>query len=102
MKQPTIIESAAKVLRVLKALKGHTLHGLSNGELASALGEPPSAITRAVDTLIAEGLAQRLDSGRVALSVQALQIAQSHANEMARAMDRVHEINQRVAAGARG
>lgn len=93
--------SASKVLRVLKALKGHTLRGLSNNDLARMLDESPSAITRSVDTLIAENLAQRLPDGRFALSVGALQIAQAHANEMDRAMAHIQEINTRVVAGAR-
>lgn len=92
--------SAMKVLKVFKALRGHTLHGLSNGELASGLRESPSTVTRALHTLIAEGLVQKLDSGRYAHSVQTLQIAQAHANEMATATNRIAEINARVAAGA--
>ena len=31
--------SAIKVLRVIKAMKGHSLHGLSNGELAKGLAD---------------------------------------------------------------
>jgi len=93
--------SARKVLRVLKALKGRTLTGISNKELCAQLSLPPSAVTLSVDTLIAEGLAQRLPDGRFALSIAALQIAQSHANEMERAMAHIQETNARIAAGAR-
>ncbi len=39
-------ETALRVLRVLIALKGHTQTGLSNGEVAKALGESPANITR--------------------------------------------------------
>ena len=92
--------SAIKVLRVYKALAGHTLHGISNGELATALKESPSTITRALHTLIAEGPVQKLDSGRYAHSIKTLQIAQKHANEMASASDRIAEVNARVMAGA--
>lgn len=92
---------AQKVLRVFKALKGKTLHGVSNKELSAALDLSPSMITICIDTLIAEGLAQRLENGRFALGIAALQIAQAHANEMDRAMSHIHEINTRVAAGAR-
>lgn len=93
--------AAQKVLRVFKALKGHTLHGLSNTDLARALKESPSLITRAMETLIAEGLAERRPDGRFALSISALQIAQAHANEMDSAMTRIREINHRVDAGSR-
>lgn len=94
------INSARKVLRVFKALKGHTLNGVSNQALAKGLGMTPSGVSRAVDSLVAEGLVQRLDNGNYALSIMTLQIAQAHANEMASATARIAEINQRVFAGA--
>ncbi|MCY1396649.1 hypothetical protein D9M71_116280 [compost metagenome] len=93
-------DSAARVLRVLKALRGHTLTGLSNGELARALGESPANITRYVNTLIAEGLAERRDDGRFAHSIQMLQIAQAHAEHASRMQERINEINRRIAAGS--
>lgn len=93
-------ESGAKVLKVLIALKGRTLSGLSNGELAKALKESPSTINRCVNTLIEAGLVEQRDDGRFSHSVAMLQIAQSHANEMMRATDKIYEINQRVTAGA--
>ena len=93
--------SGARVLRVMGALKGRTLNGLSNSELAKTTGESPATINRCINTLIEEGFAMRLDSGRYCLSVKCLQIAQAHANEMARAQGRIDELNQRVHAGAR-
>jgi len=94
-------DSGGRVLRVLKALRGHSIIGLANGELAKALGESPSTINRCLNTLIAEGMAVQLDTGRYALSVAVLQIAQAHAEEVARMQNRINEINQRVLAGAR-
>ncbi|WP_420554003.1 helix-turn-helix domain-containing protein [Neptuniibacter marinus] len=93
-------DSGGRVLRVMKALRGHSLTGLSNGELAKAMNESPATINRCLNTLIAEGLAMKLDNGRFALSVSMLQIAQAHAEEMNRASSRIAELNQRVAAGA--
>ncbi|MCC4259212.1 helix-turn-helix domain-containing protein [Pseudomonas aestusnigri] len=93
-------DSGARVLRVMKALKGHTLNGLSNGELAKALGESPANINRCLNTLIAEGLATRLDTGRFAPGMQLLQIAQATAMELGAAEARIREINQRMLAGA--
>ncbi len=92
--------SSGRTLRVMKALRGHSLDGVSNGDLAKALGESPSAINRAMGTLIEEGLATKLDNGRFALSVAMLQIAQAHATEMSRATSRIAELTQRVAAGS--
>jgi len=100
MTTPRTSDSGARILRVLKALKGYSLTGISNGELAKGLGESPANINRAVNTLIAEGLAVKLDNGRFAPSVALLQIAQAHANEMSTAQHRINEINQRVLAGA--
>ena len=101
MSKPNTSSSGTRILRVLKALRGHALNGVSNGELASALGESPANINRALNTLIEEGLALKLDNGRFAPGVQLLQIAMAHSTEMARAQDRINEINQRVMAGSR-
>ena len=100
MTTPRTSDSGARILRVLKALKGYSLTGISNGELAKGLGESPANINRALNTLIAEGLAVKLDNGRFAPSISLLQIAQAHANEMGAAQHRINEINQRVLAGA--
>lgn len=94
------VSGAGRVLRLLKALKGHTVTGLSNAELAQLTNDSPSNVTRAVQTLIEEGYAVKLDNGRFAHSIAMLQIAQAHAEHMARLTGRLHEINQRVAAGS--
>lgn len=93
--------SGSRILRVLKALKGHSLNGLANGELANALNDSPANIHRALNTLIQEGLAQKLANGRFALSHQALQIAIAHSNEVALAQIRISEMNQHLLAGNR-
>ncbi|APV88260.1 helix-turn-helix domain-containing protein [Salmonella enterica] len=101
MKTATASTSGTRILRVLKALKGYSLVGLTNGELATALHESPANINRALTTLIEEGLAQKLESGRFAMSMQMLQIAHAHATEVTRAQDRLNEMNQRLLAGSR-
>ena len=94
------VSAAARVLRVFKALKGHTVTGLSNAELAQIAHDSPSNITRAMQTLIEEGMAVKLENGRFAHSIGVLQIAQAHAEHVARLQGRVLEINQRIAAGS--
>ncbi|EDJ8984712.1 IclR family transcriptional regulator [Salmonella enterica subsp. diarizonae] len=89
-----------RAIRVMKALKGHSLNGLSNKELAKALGESPANITRTLSTLASEGMAQRLESGRYAPGMQLLYIAQAFSNEMAAGQARIAELNQRVLAGS--
>ncbi|HFW3086954.1 TPA: helix-turn-helix domain-containing protein [Salmonella enterica subsp. enterica serovar Reading] len=92
--------SLRRGLRILKALKGRSLNGLSNRELAKALGESEVNISRAIGTLVDEGMVQRLESGRYAPGMQLLYIAQAFSNEMATAQARIAELNQRVLAGS--
>jgi DNA-binding IclR family transcriptional regulator len=92
--------SARRVLRVLRALKGHSLNGLANGEIAQALGESPVNVSRALAVLESEGLVTKLSTGRWAHSITMLQLAQAHANEMDRAQAQITEINARVRAGS--
>ena len=101
MSKTNVSSSGSRILRVLKALRGHALNGISNGELAAALHESPANINRALNTLIEEGLALKLENGRFAPGIQLLQIAMAHSHEMARAQDRINEINQRVISGSR-
>lgn len=39
MSKTNVSSSGSRILRVLKALRGHALNGISNGELATALHE---------------------------------------------------------------
>jgi DNA-binding IclR family transcriptional regulator len=96
-----VSHSAGRAIRVMLALKGHSLTGLSNGELAQVTGESPATINRCLNTLIEEGVVIKLDSGRFALGTKILQMARAHENEMSRAQTRLDELNQRVLAGAR-
>ena len=96
MNKPRTNDSARRALRVLKALRGHTLAGLSNTELAKALGESPANITRYMDTLIESGFATRLDTGRFAPSIGFLQYAMATAEELQRAQARITEIQARI------
>jgi len=95
-----ISRSGAKCLKVLFALSGHSLTGLSNTELSKALDESPATINRCLNTLVAEGAAVKLDTGRYAPSIRVLQLAVRHQREIGRAQQRMDEINQRVTAGA--
>lgn len=61
MSKTNVSSSGSRILRVLKALRGHALNGISNGELAAALHESPANINRALNTLIEEGLALKLE-----------------------------------------
>lgn len=92
--------AATRACRVLKALRGHSLNGVSNSQLAATLQESPTNITRALQDLMTEGLALKLDNGLFALSVACVQIAVAHAEEIDRATNRINEFKQRVAVGS--
>ncbi len=99
-KTPTTQVVALRTLEVLKLLKGHTLTGLSNGQIADALSLTPSAVSLALNSLEATGLAAKLENGRYAHSVGMLQIAQAHADHIGRMQGKINEINARIHAGA--
>ena len=101
MSKAPLSTSGTRVLKILKVLKGYTLTGLSNGDIAKALNESPANITRALQTLIEEGFVIKLDNGLFAHSVQMLQIAQAHANHFAKMQDQITEMQQRIHAGSR-
>lgn len=96
-----ITESGQMVLKTLKLLNGHALSGISNTEIAKALNKSPANVNRYLNTLIAEGLATKLDNGRFAQSIGLLQIAQGFHEEMTRMQHRIQETTQRVLAGSR-
>lgn len=89
-----------RTLRIISVLKGKTLSGLSNTEIAATTEIPAPTVSRILATMVDEGFAIQLDNGRYALGIRMLQIAQSHADEMTRAQSRINEIQQRVHAGA--
>ena len=96
MNKPRTNDSARRALRVLKALRGHTLAGLSNTELAKALGESPANLTRDLHTLNEAGIATRHETGRFAPSIAFLQYAMATAEELQRAQARITEIQARI------
>lgn len=95
-----ISKSGAMVLKTLKILKGRAISGLSNGEVAQALGTSPANATRYLNTLISEGLVIKLETDRFALSVGMLAIAQATTEELANTHNHARELNQRIAAQA--
>jgi DNA-binding IclR family transcriptional regulator len=85
--------SARRVLRIQKILKGRSLTGLSNGEIAKALDDSPANICRALTVMEDEGMVRRLETGRWALT--------AHAHEMELAQDRIQELNRRILSGSK-
>lgn len=85
-----------RALRVLKALRGHSLNGISNIDLSLKLEESPTNITRALQDLIAEDLVQKLDNGLFAHSTQTEQLALAHLQSLQQAENRIKEHMRRA------
>lgn len=91
----------SRTLHILNVLKGKTLSGLSNTEIATATKIPAPTVSRILAVMVKENFVMQLDNGRYALSVRMLGIAQSHADELERAQTKIGELTQRVKAAAR-
>ena len=89
--------STQRACRVLKALRGHSINGVSNVELSKQLNESPTNITRALQDLIAEDLVVKLESGNFAHSSQTEQMALAHLHSLDQAEQRVKELKRRAA-----
>ncbi|ENV33944.1 helix-turn-helix domain-containing protein [Acinetobacter gerneri] len=98
MTDKSTVKSGGKILKVLKALKGHSLKGVAISELAKRLEESPSQIYRALQTLVSEGLASQLDDGSYVLGREMVAIAHVHSDEIDRAQGHISEHVQRVSA----
>lgn len=92
------VKSGGKILKVLKALKGRSLKGATVSDLARELDEGSSQVYRALQTLVAEGLASQMDDGSYALGREMIAIARCHSDEIDRAQAHISEHIQRVSA----
>ncbi len=93
-------KSLLRGIAILESLKGQSIHGLSNSEIAQAIGESPVNTSRTLAALVEAGWVSRLETGRYTLGLRALQTAQAHAEATAQSMARMQETTQRIAAGA--
>ena len=89
-----------RILKVFKALQGHTLYGLSNKDIVDIVGTTPVNVVRDLDDLIAEGLVERLDNGRFVHGMQVLKIAVAHQREVQKMRARLDEVEQRIERGS--
>jgi DNA-binding IclR family transcriptional regulator len=91
--------SSAQVTRVcliLRVLAGHTVNGLSNGEIAKAIQDSPSNVTQTVAKLVQQGMVDAAAvEGRFRLGPALVQVAVQHQAEMEHAQRTLNEIKQR-------
>lgn len=91
----TANKSTSRILKVLFALRGHYLNGLSNKQLSETTNESPVFITRALQTLEADGWVEKRN-GNYAPSVKAVRFAIACKEEHDRAVARIAEYSQRL------
>ena len=94
------INSAQRALRVIKVLQNNSFVGLSNKDIAQALNESPTNISRTLDVLKNEGFVIKLESGKFAFSALFAQIAMRHAANMDKASAQINEMKQRLGTAA--
>ena len=93
------INGTQRALRILKALKGRTMDGLSNKDLCEAIDETPVNITRATAILESEGFLRKLPTGNWTLSFALLNLAVCYEQDMQAVNERFNEMRHRVATG---
>jgi DNA-binding IclR family transcriptional regulator len=90
-----------RLAEIIKVLKGRTLMGLTLRDIASHLKQGDSTVLNTLRFMQAEGLVDKNpETGRWALSILMLQIAESHHMEMARWSEKLHRLTERVQQGA--
>lgn len=92
--------SQVRILKIITALKGHTLTGLSNAEIADAIKDSKVNVSRTLDVMITEGFAVKHESGRFSLSQKVASIAMLTMMELDQAQSKIDEMKQRMFAGA--
>lgn len=94
-------QSGEKVLMVLNALMRNFAHGYTPGELAKATGLSASNITGYVNTLEAQGFAERIqETGRIRpshrLAQHAVSIMRSLNDAEARARESLNRVTKEI------
>lgn len=89
-------EKIKRMMRVFKSLDGHPLIGISNKEIADALGIKPVDVSRDLSDLIDSGLVVKLDNGNFAYSIKMLKIAENFRQQQERLTARLQELEQRI------
>lgn len=89
-----------RTCQILHVLAGHAGEGLSNREIAEAIGANDPSTLRLLQTLQEEKMVTQYDTKRWALSLLMMQIAHATTSEITRDIARLQERQQRIQAGA--
>ncbi|MBN6060445.1 helix-turn-helix domain-containing protein [Aggregatibacter actinomycetemcomitans] len=88
--------SAARVLRIIKAMQHRSYLGMSNKEIAAETGESAVNVSRALAVLIEEGFVHKLATNDFAFTPLFAQIATKHMAEIDFNIQRAEETKQRI------
>ncbi len=91
-----ISEQQQRLLQVIRTLAGNEIEGLAPGDIAKLVPCAPSQVTRDLANLKHFGWAEQIaTTGRWRLGPQIVQISTRHATALARAGQRLAEVNNR-------
>ena len=90
----------ARALRIIEILASRYYDGLSNKEIAQALGTSTPVAHRDIRVLEEAGWAKRLESGRWSLTTKPLQVMQAYTNHAGNIQGRMAETTHNIMAGA--
>ena len=93
--------AAQRALRIAELLFGRVLDGYSNKEIADALGYSACNVSRDLETLRSMGWAEKLDTGRWALTTKPVALMRKYQDYMADLSARRDAFDARVQAQAK-
>lgn len=86
--------------KIVELLAGRFFDGMSNKELAQAVGTSAVNISRDLSTLEGIGYVRKLENGRYGLTARPLSIMQAYYNHYQQLQDRITETTRNIMAGA--
>lgn len=90
----------SRCVSLMTALAPHIISGLSVTELAGKTGLPAAVVCRDMDSLAAVGWAQKLETGRWALTTRPIALATACDLALKTARERQDDFKRNVSAGA--
>ena len=100
MKPETSNAAVRRSWRIFDLLSGRYFDGMSNKELAEAVGTSAVNISRDLATLESIGMAHRMDNGRWGLTSRAIVPSQRFAQQYETISHRMAEAHRSIMAGA--
>ena len=100
MSAPVSNAATRRSHKIVELLAGRFFDGMSNKDLALALGTSAVNISRDITTLEEIGYVKKLENGRYGLSSRPLSIMQAYYSHYQQMHDRMSETTRNIMAGA--